>query len=52
MELHKKEQSRGPFHKLKSSFNEIFGKPEPTPSQEVNRPREETATTTYEKTTQ
>lgn len=28
MEERKKEKSVGPFHKLSSSFREIFGKPE------------------------
>lgn len=42
MEFTKKEQTGGPFHTLKSSFREIFGKPE-TATLEAKGPREEIA---------
>jgi hypothetical protein len=42
MEFTKKEQTGGPFHSLKSSFREIFGKPEKA-TLEVKGPRDETA---------
>lgn len=39
MEFYTKNQQQGAFHKLKSSFNEIFGKSEVV-AQEAKNPRE------------
>jgi hypothetical protein len=40
MEFNTKNQPQGALHKLKSSFNEIFGKSEVV-NQEVKNPRED-----------
>jgi len=48
MEFNTKNQPRGAFYKLKSSFNEIFGKPETAPLGD-KRARTEIASTDYKK---
>jgi len=49
MESYTKEQTRGAFHKLMSSYNEIFGKTE-TGTSGITREREDTAGADYKKT--
>lgn len=46
MEFNTKDQPRGAFYKLKSSFNEIFGKPETEPLSQ-KRDRAEIGSTDY-----
>jgi hypothetical protein len=48
MEFNTKDQPRGAFYKLKSSFNEIFGKSETEPVGD-KRDRAEISTTDYKK---
>lgn len=48
MELNREEQSRGPLYRLKSSFNEIFGRPERVTT-EVKEPREKNDSKSFEK---
>ncbi len=48
MEPNREEQSRGPLYRLKSSFNEIFGKPDRVTT-EVKEPRDRTDSKTFEK---
>lgn len=47
MEKHVKEKSKGPFHKLRSSFKEIFGKSE-LPTFKTEAPGEKPAGTEQE----
>ena len=48
MEYYTKDQPHGAFHKLKSSFTEIFGKPE-TASSKVKPPPETVEGTDFKK---
>jgi hypothetical protein len=48
MDFYTKEQPRGAFHKMMSSYNEIFGKTETATSGD-NRASEETAGSDFKK---
>lgn len=49
MQSYTKEQTRGAFYKLMSSYNEIFGKTE-TGTSGITRDREDTAGADYKQT--